>query len=53
MQYFIYIGRDSKTIELFSRLNVGVFYAVPNCSKAIKAVDKIREKYDIALFLNK
>ena len=50
MQYFIYIGRDSKTIELFSRLNVGVFYAVPNCSKAIKAVDKIREKYDIALF---
>lgn len=50
MQYFIYIGRDSKTIELFSKLNVGVFYAVPNCSKAIKAVDKIREKYDIALF---
>lgn len=50
MQYFIYIGRDSKTIELFSRLNVGVFYAVPDCSKAIKAVDKIREKYDIALF---
>lgn len=50
MQYFIYIGRDSKTIELFSILNVGVFYAVPNCSKAIKAVDKIREKYDIALF---
>ena len=50
MQYFIYIGRDSKTIELFSRLNVGVFYAVPNCSKAIKAVDKIRKKYDIALF---
>ena len=49
MQYFIYIGRDSKTIELFSKLNVGVFYAVPNCSKAIKAVDKIREKYDIAL----
>lgn len=53
MQYFIYIGRDSKTIELFSKLNVGVFYAVPNCSKAIKAVDKIRKKYDIALFLNK
>ena len=50
MQYFIYIGRDSKTIELFSKLNVGVFYAVPNCSKAIKAVDKIRKKYDIALF---
>lgn len=50
MQYFIYIGRNSKTIELFSKLNVGVFYAVPNCSKAIKAVDKIREKYDIALF---
>ena len=32
MQYFIYIGRDSETIELFSKLNVGVFYAVPNLS---------------------
>lgn len=50
MQYFIYIGRDRKTIELFSKLSIGVFYAAPNCAKAIKVLDSIREKYDIALF---
>ena len=50
MQYFVYIGRDSKTIELLSRLSIGVFYAAPNCSKAVKVLDKIREKYDAALF---
>ena len=50
MQYFIYIGRDRKTIELFSKLSIGVFYAAPNCAKAIKVLDNIREKYDIALF---
>lgn len=50
MQYFVYIGKDSKTIELFSKLSIGVFYAVSNCNKAIKVLDKIREKYDAALF---
>ncbi|WP_444106224.1 sugar transferase [Bacteroides sp.] len=50
MQYFVYIGRDSKTIELLSRLSIGVFYAAPNCSKAIKVLEKIHEKYDAALF---
>lgn len=50
MQYFVYIGRDSKTIELFSKLSIGIFYTTPNCNKAIKVLDKIREKYDIALF---
>ncbi len=50
MQYFIYIGKDSKTIELFSKLSIGVFYAISNCNKAIKVLDKIREKYDTALF---
>ena len=50
MQYFVYIGRDSKTIELLSRLSIGVFYAAPNCSKAVKVLEKIREKYDAALF---
>lgn len=50
MQYFVYIGKDSKTIELFSKLSIGVFYAVSNCNKAIKVLDKIREKYDVALF---
>lgn len=50
MQYFVYIGKDSKTIELFSKLSIGVFYAASNCNKAIKVLDKIREKYDTALF---
>lgn len=50
MQYFVYIGRDNKTIELFSKLSIGVFCAVPTCGKAIKALDKIREQYDVALF---
>lgn len=50
MQYFVYIGKDSKTIELFSKLSIGIFYAVSNCNKAIKVLDKIREKYDAALF---
>lgn len=53
MQYFVYIGRDSKTIELFSKLSIGVFYAAPNCTKAVKMLDKIREKYDAALFFEK
>lgn len=50
MQYFVYIGRDNKTIELFSKLSTGVFYAASNCAKAIKVLDKIREKYDTVLF---
>ena len=50
MQYFVYIGKDGKTIELFSKLSIGVFYAASNCNKAIKVLDKIREKYDAALF---
>ena len=41
MQYFVYIGRDSKTIELLSRLSIGVFYAAPNCSKAVKVLSLI------------
>lgn len=43
MQYFVYIGRHNKTIELFSKLSTGVFYAAPNCYKATKVLDKIRE----------
>lgn len=50
MQYFVYIGKHSKTIELFSKLTSGVFCAVPTCNKAIVALDKIREKYDATLF---
>lgn len=50
MQYFVYIGKNSKTIDRFSQLSTGVFYAVSNCNKAINALDKIREKYDTVLF---
>mgnify|MGYP001041794912 FL=1 len=53
MQYFVYIGKDSKTINLFSKLSIGVFYAASNCNQAIKVLDKIREKYDTALFSNR
>ena len=53
MQYFVYIGRHNKTIELFSKLSTGVFYAAPNCYKATKVLDKIREKYDAALLLSR
>lgn len=50
MQYFVYIGKNSKTIDRFSQLSTGVFYAVSNCNKAINVLDKIREKYDTVLF---
>ena len=51
MQYFVYIDKHNKTIELFSKLSIGVFYAAPNCYKATKVLDTIREKYDAALFI--
>lgn len=50
MQYFVYIGKHAKTIELFSKLTTGIFYSASNSHKAIKVLDKIREKYDAALF---
>lgn len=50
MQYFVYIGKNSKTIDRFSQLSTGVFYAVSNCNKAVNVLDKIREKYDTVLF---
>ncbi|HJD76050.1 MAG TPA: sugar transferase [Bacteroides reticulotermitis] len=50
MQYFVYIGRHNKTIELFSNLCAGIFYSVPTCSKAITILDNIREKYDMIVF---
>lgn len=51
MQYLIYIGRYNKTIERFSKLTKGIFCAVPTYSKSTKILDKIREKYDIAIFI--
>lgn len=50
MQYFVYIGKHNKTIELFSKLSMGVFCAVPTCPKAFRILDNIHEKYDAALF---
>lgn len=50
MQYYVYIGKNSKTIDRFSQLSTGVFYAVSNCNKAVNVLDKIREKYDTVLF---
>lgn len=50
MQYFVYIGRHNRTIELFSQLCKGIFFSVPTCSKAIKILDNIREKYDMIVF---
>ena len=50
MQYLIYIGRHEQTIEHFSKLTKEAFCAVSTYQKAINVIDKIREKYDIALF---
>ncbi|MDD3040338.1 sugar transferase [Bacteroides sp.] len=50
MQYFVYLGKHNKTIELFSKLSIGVFCAVPTCQKAFRILDNIHEKYDAVLF---
>lgn len=50
MQYFVYIGKNNKTIELFSNLSIGMFYTVPTCQKAFHILDNIHEKYDAVLF---
>lgn len=50
MQYFVYTGRDSKAVELFPRLSTGVFYAASNCNKAVKVLERVRERYDAAPF---
>lgn len=50
MQYFVYIGKHTKTKKLFSERTTGIFYSATNCEQAIKALDRIREKYDAALF---
>lgn len=50
MQYLIYIGRHQATIQHFSQLGGGAFCMVPNIQKAMKVLDKIREKYDVAVF---
>lgn len=49
MLHLIYIGRYEKTIKRFSKLPKGEFYNVATCDKAIKIIDKIREKFDIII----
>jgi Sugar transferases involved in lipopolysaccharide synthesis len=50
MQNFIYIGTNEETIERFSSTPNIMFYAAQNGVKAIKVIDRIREKFDIAVF---
>lgn len=49
MLHLIYIGRYEKTIKCFSKLPKEEFYNVATCDKAIKIIDKIREKFDIII----
>lgn len=50
MQSFIYIGKHEPTIERFSNLRGITFYAISNYKRAAELLDKIREKYDTAIF---
>ena len=45
MLHLIYIGRHADTIEQFSKIAEGAFYAIQNSRKASEFIDKIREKY--------
>ncbi|WP_291583675.1 sugar transferase [Bacteroides sp.] len=49
MLHLIYIGRYEKTIKHFSKIPKEEFYNVATCDKAIKIIDKIREKFDIII----
>ena len=49
MLHLIYIGRHADTIEQFSKIAEGAFYAIQNSRKASEFIDKIREKYDIVI----
>lgn len=50
MQSFIYIGKHEPTIERFSNLRGITFYAISSYKRATELLDKIREKYDTAIF---
>lgn len=49
MLHLVYIGRYEKAIDNFSEQVKESFYHVPTYAKAIKIIDKIREKHDIIL----
>lgn len=47
---FIYIGKRKETIEKFSHISDVMFCAVNNSVQAVKVIDHIKEKYDVAIF---
>jgi len=49
MLHLVYIGRYERSIEHFSKQVKESFYHVLTYAKAIKIIDKIREKYDIII----
>src|SRR5574344_460892 len=49
MQNFIYIGTNKETIERYSSTSGIMFCSVQNGVQAIKVIDRIREKLDIAV----
>lgn len=49
MLHLVYIGRYERSIERFSKQVKESFYHVLTYAKAIKIIDKIREKYDIII----
>ncbi|MEG1866812.1 MAG: sugar transferase [Bacteroides sp.] len=53
MQNLIYIGKHKQTIDHFSEITREMFIAVPTYLNAIKLINNIREKYDVALFFER
>lgn len=51
MLHLVYIGRYELTIERISKQVKESFYHVPTYAKAIKIIDKIREKYDVIILI--
>lgn len=51
MLNLVYIGRYEQTIERISKQVKESFYHVPTYAKAIKIIDKIREKYDVIILI--
>lgn len=49
MLHLVYIGRYERSIERFSKQVKESFYHVLTYAKAIKIIDRIREKYDIII----
>lgn len=46
---FIYIGKHIPTIEHFSKTSGGAFSVMPDFKTAVKFIDQVQEKYDVAI----